>query len=268
MGKRLSRSSKWAKTNVMLQNETLRRHTPETRLFNHHNLLFMLNKYHMVYVKPCFGSRGRGVMKVEKLGSGGSTTLYRFQSGACKYTFGSYDQAYRALVRAKGRAGESYLVQQGIHLLKYKGRPFDIRIMVQRNTEGQYEVTGWLGRAAHPHKIVTNGSQGGTIYSVEHLLKNCGVPRQVHAIQEEMKQLGLIAIRQLSQVYSGMQEIGLDVGIDRDGKSWILEANTRPDVCPFTLLRDKGMLRRIVYLGRAYGRKYNLVVRKARRGGV
>ena len=268
MGKRLSRSSKWAKTRVMLKNETLHRHTPETRLLTHDNLLLMLNKYHMVYVKPCFGSRGRGVMRVELLGSGSGSTLYRFQSGSRRYTFGSYSEAYRALVRTKDRAGESYLVQQGVHLLKYKGRPFDIRIMVQRNRGGTFEVTGWLGRAAHPHKIVTNGSQGGTIYSVEHLLKNCGVPRPLHAIQEEMKQLGLIAIRQLSQAYAGMHEIGLDVGIDRDGKSWILEANTRPDVCPFTLLRDKGMLRRIVYLGRAYGRRYNLVVRKARRGGV
>ncbi|MGO4274873.1 YheC/YheD family protein, partial [Paenibacillus sp. TAF58] len=44
--------SKWIKTKILLLNKDLRKFVPETRIYSQTNLLHMLNKYKMVYVKP------------------------------------------------------------------------------------------------------------------------------------------------------------------------------------------------------------------------
>jgi D-alanine-D-alanine ligase-like ATP-grasp enzyme len=59
-------------------------------------------------------------------------------------------------------------------------------------------------------------------------------------------------------MYPGMKEIGVDVALDRELRPWILEVNTRPDHCPFAVLQDQTMIRRIVHYGKQYGRTYKL----------
>ncbi|QQZ64270.1 YheC/YheD family protein [Paenibacillus sonchi] len=160
------------------------------------------------------------------------------------------------------------MVQKGIRLLLHKGRPFDIRVMVQRNLKGQWEATGVAGRVAHPLKVVTNGSQGGTIYPVEVLLRPYTSPEKRTALIAAMHDIGVKSARQLSTAYPGLQEIGVDLALDRHLKPWILEVNTAPDPCPFTKLKDRRMINRIVQYGKAYGRIYHLKCMKAKQGVV
>ncbi|GGF70630.1 hypothetical protein GCM10010912_14790 [Paenibacillus albidus] len=271
-------SNKLTKTRVLARSQKLRRHIPVTRKMNQSVLHEMLQKYQMVYIKPCCGSLGQGVIRVEKTAgnslkskNGGDHARrkrmsYRYQTGTQIHTFSDYDKAYRAIHRET--QGKSYLVQKGIRLLVYKGRPFDIRVMVQRNLKGQWEATGVAGRVAHPHKVVTNGSQGGTIYPVEELLNAYTSTKTRKALIAAMKKIGVKSARQLSTAYPGLQEIGVDIALDRRLKPWILEVNTAPDPCPFTKLKDSRMIHRIVRYGKAYGRTYNLKCMKARQGVV
>ena len=101
--------SKWIKTKVLLLNKELRKFVPETRIYSQTNLLHMLIKHKMVYVKPINGSFGQGVIRVEK------NDKYRFQAGKVAKSFGTFQGLFAALNKAK--LNRSYLVQQGIHLL-------------------------------------------------------------------------------------------------------------------------------------------------------
>ncbi|WP_209445715.1 YheC/YheD family protein, partial [Paenibacillus etheri] len=148
-------SNKLTKTRVLVRNQELNKHIPLTRKMDKNILNEMLQKYKMVYIKPCCGSLGQGVIRVKL-----ARAQYSYQSGTHVHKFSNYDMAYRAILREA--QGKSYLVQKGIRLLVYDGRPFDIRVMVQRNSKGGWEATGVAGRVAHPRKVVTNGSQGGT----------------------------------------------------------------------------------------------------------
>ncbi|SDK99141.1 YheC/YheD family protein [Paenibacillus jilunlii] len=271
-------SSKLTKTKVLARSQELRRHIPVTKKMNQSVLQEMLQKYQMVYVKPCCGSLGQGVMRVEKTAgsslrsknSGEHTPRvrmsYRYQAGTQIHKFSDFDTAYRAIHRET--QGKSYLVQKGIRLLVHQGRPFDIRVMVQRNLKGQWEATGAAGRVAHPLKVVTNGSQGGTIYPVEVLLTPYTSLKKRTALIAAMYDIGVKSARQLSTAYPGLQEIGVDLALDRHLKPWILEVNTAPDPCPFTKLKDRSMINRIVRYGKAYGRTYNLKCGKAKQGVV
>jgi hypothetical protein len=265
-------SSKLVKARALSGSKELRSHLPVARKMNRDTLRGMLQKHGMVYIKPCCGSLGRGVIRIERLAgtSGGDKKAerwrYQYQAGTRVRTFAGYDAAWSAIM--KEIQGESYLVQKGIRLLAYEGRPFDIRVMVQRNLKRQWEASGIAGRVAHPRKVVTNGSQGGTIYPVEILLRAYASNEKGKALIAAMKELGVKAARQLAAVFPGIQEIGVDIALDRRLKPWILEVNTNPDPCPFTKLGDGRMLRRIIRYGKAHGRTYSLKCTKSKRGVV
>lgn len=264
-------SSKLTKTRVLNLNRFLKRHLPLTRKMNKNTLYEMLQKHQMVYIKPCCGSLGQGVMRVEKKnktkdegGTGGGQIEYSYQAGTNVRKFHDYNTAYRSIISMTNK--KTYLVQRGIHLLMYEGRPFDIRVMVQRNSKQYWEATGIVGRVAHPQKVVTNGSQGGSIYPVEELLKAYTSPEKCKALIQSMKEIGVKSAGQLSTSYPGLKEIGVDIALDERLKPWILEVNTAPDPCPFTKLNDTRMLKRIVKYAKAYGRTYNLKCMKAKQG--
>lgn len=272
-------SNKLIKTRLLAGSQELKRHIPATKRMNNSVLHEMLQKYKMVYIKPCCGSLGQGVIRVEKMSSAGLNSKggsdparrkkqlhYRYQAGTQVHKFSDYDTAYRAIL--KETLGKSYLVQKGIRLLGYDGRPFDIRVMVQRNPKRQWEATGVAGRVAHPRKVVTNGSQGGTIYPVEELLDTYTSIEGREDLITAIKEIGVKSANQLSTAYPGLQEIGVDIALDQRLKPWILEVNTAPDPCPFTKLKDRSMLDRIVRYGKTYGRTYNLKCMKAKRGVV
>lgn len=256
-------SSKWTKTQVMKADRSLRQYIPVTKKMSKKTLIGMLRSYGMVYVKPSVGSLGRGVMKVERLGDEavGRAGEYAYQIGGRKREFASYEAMYRSI--KKDAKGKVYVAQKGIQPLKHEGRPFDLRIVVQRTPSGGWEATGIVGRIAFPGRIVTNGSQGGTILPAEQVLQPyTNYMGRKHLIKR-LEQIGVDTIKRMHRVYPRIREIGLDVALDYELRPWILEVNTTPDHCPFAILSDPTMINKIIRYGAAYGQTYKLKCHKA-----
>ncbi|WP_063868094.1 YheC/YheD family protein [Paenibacillus sp. Soil766] len=251
-------SSKWIKTRIMLKHVKLRQYVPTTHPFGRSRLSAMLAQHGMLYVKPDIGSLGIGVIRVEKRGG-----AYRYQSGVNIYRFPTFEKMYQSL---RYRCGtKRYLIQKGIHVLTHEGNPYDFRVMIQRNPSGKWECTGTAARVAHPQKAVTNGSQGGTIYSPYDLLEPQFGVDATSILMLNMEKIAYITAGQISRTYPSMNELGIDIAVDHRLKPWILEVNTRPDPCPFTKLADQTIIRKIVRFGRANGRKYDLTCSKAKK---
>ncbi|RUS47268.1 YheC/YheD family protein [Cohnella sp. AR92] len=259
MGTKPGARSKWAKTQCIVGVPRLAAHVPETRIMSEASLRAMLGKYGMVYVKPDIGARGVGVMKVEKLDKG-----YFVHYGTVRKKLATFESAFRWI--KNNRKKRVYLVQRGIRMVRLGNRPIDYRVMIQRNEKRKWEVTGSLARVAHPGKAVTNGSQGGTIYPSRTMLDRIAGSRRGAAILGEFRGLAHLSARRLAKVYPKLNELGLDIAMDNQNRSWILEINTAPDAKPFVLLDDQSMIKRIVKLGKRYGRIYDLTIRKAKKG--
>lgn len=251
--------SKWIKTKLLQSHRELAKLIPTTQLFSPKHLLDMLERYGMVYVKPDIGSQGNGVMRVEKRG-----TAFYYQMGVKKLSFRSFQEMFQSLNKQTG--GKRYLIQKGIHLLTYDSRPFDFRVMIQRNSKREWEVTGTVGRVAHPRKAVTNGSQGGTIYPANHLIRASADHVKTNSLLRKINRIALVVAAQMSRTHPELNELGLDLAIDRDLTPWILEVNTHPDPCPFTKLKEKKSIQKIVAYGKAYGRYYPLNCTKSKQG--
>ncbi|MBB6634029.1 YheC/YheD family protein [Cohnella thailandensis] len=243
--------SKKAKTDALLADRKLKDHVPLTRTMDRETLREMLHKYGMIYVKPVGGTFGRGVIRVEY--SPGSPDVYQFQSEENKFRFHDFDSMYDSLLIVKRKT--SYLAQQGIELLKYRKRRFDLRVMVQRNPKGHWETTGIIGRLAHPRKIVTNYHSGGTPMAIEILIaEHLRGHTTISAYRQKLGSLGVEVARALERRFPRIQEIGVDVAVDQNLKPWILEVNTLPDPFIFRKLKDRSAFRRIYRYAVAYGR--------------
>ncbi len=240
--------SKWRKTAALLRNPSLRRIIPATVRFSKRRLKVMLLEYGMVYVKPDVGMHGKGVIRVER-----TKGRYRFRVGLQDRSYPSFDALYQALfMRIKGR---KYLIQRGVHLLKYKGRRFDLRVMAQLSPRKVWETTGIIGRVAAARKIVTNYHGGGSLVSVERLLGRHLSSSKVRNKIRSLRKLGVKAGIAMRRKFTRVCEVGVDVGMDRSLTPWIIEVNTSPDPFIFRKLPDPSIFRKIRRYAKAYGKR-------------
>jgi glutathione synthase/RimK-type ligase-like ATP-grasp enzyme len=212
------------------------------------SLQSMLHEYQMVYIKPNVGTFGNGVMRVEW--NPELIHSYRYQLRETAHSFIGFDNMYKDIERkTKNR---KYLVQEGIQLLKYRRRRFDIRVMVQKNLSDKWETSGWIGRVAPPNKIVTNYHSGGSLKPVELLLSNYLKNNQRVQYIKKIKRLGQNVAKHLHKRFPGIKEIGIDLALDNRLTPWILEVNTKPDPYIFRILKNKTIFRKIIRYMRAH----------------
>jgi len=241
--------SKWYKTKMLLDNSSIKTFIPDTQKFNKENLRSMISGYRMVYIKPERGTYGMGVIRAEL-----EQQKYAYQMNEKRVTFSSFEAFYTALARLVGK--RSYLIQKGIHLLKHNNRRFDIRVMVQLSPNQTWEATGVIGRLGHPKRIVTNYHNGGKPMDVHKLLESHASASRRDELIREMNELGLRIARHMKKKAPYLKQIGVDVGLDRSLKPWIIEVNVKPDPYIFNQLKDKTMYRKVI-------RYYRHAVKKA-----
>lgn len=245
--------SKWLRTEAVARDRRVRAYVPETAIFTAGSLTRMLNRYNTVYVKPDHGNHGTGVMRVWRSKAGGK---YSVQSGSRTRSYGSVGALYTALQAARiGR--QRYLVQRGIRLCRYEGRPFDLRIMVQSNPEQKWEVTGMLARVAGSRGVVTNVRHGGSVVSMDRVCRSIGMNlSQIAALRGRLRKVGLRTSSAMLRRFKRIKELGLDVGLDESRRPWIIEVNTSPDLSLFLRVKDHREFRKMYKYALAYGKKF------------
>lgn len=213
-------ASKWAKTAALLSHPRIAPHIPPTRLFSGPNLHSMLFAYGIVVIKPVRGAGGHGVIKVSREGGTYTYTYY-----ATQRRFNSFKGLLRAL-RSRQR-GRRYIIQRGIRLATIAGRPIDYRVKHVKLGD-TWVIRAMVGRLARRGLFVTNLCRGGTLLSAREGIGRSLSRRMVSRKKSEMRALTRAATAVLESRYPGIGQLGFDYGIDRLGKIWIFEVNTRP----------------------------------------
>ncbi|MFD0590756.1 YheC/YheD family protein [Paenibacillus sp. GCM10027627] len=213
-------ASKWAKTEALLAHPGLASHIPPTSIYSPEQLRQMLSIHGMVVIKPIVGSGGSGVIKVSATGGG-----YAYTYRASTSRFGQFDALVGALRNHTGK--RKYLIQKGISLATVGGRPIDYRVKYVKGSKG-WEYRALVGRIARAGLFVTNLTQGGRMVLAGEGIRSSLGAAHVKEKKRKMRELTVLATRVLEQRYPGISQLGFDYGIDRQGKIWIFEVNTRP----------------------------------------
>ncbi|MNK24965.1 Endospore coat-associated protein YheD [compost metagenome] len=213
-------ANKWLKTEALLTDRRIHRHIPQTSMYSADNLKRMLRKYRMVVIKPIRGGGGYGLIKVVYTGG-----VYSFTHMMDTRSFRSFGAMQRSLNRIKVR--RPYLIQQGIQLATIAGRPIDYRVKVAKSSKG-WEYRAMVGRLAKPGLFVTNLCKGGTQLSAKEALARSLSKSSGKQQRHKMRELTNICIDILERTFPGIGMLGFDYGIDKKGRIWIFEVNTRP----------------------------------------
>ncbi|WP_029191286.1 YheC/YheD family protein [Paenibacillus elgii] len=230
---------KLGKHNFMKKYKMIRSFLPDTRKATLTNIKTMLRLYKSVYLKPDEGTGGRGIYKITK-----EKNNFILRTGSDVRNFNSLNVLFATIQRNLIR--DKYIVQEGIVLLKHNNRPFDIRVMVQKNEKGILDVTGIIGRQAKRNKIVTNYHSGGTPLPLDTLLKSHLNDKSRKQYIQIIKRLGKNASTVLGKSYRSKRAFGVDIAIDYKMNPWVLEINTQPDMSIFNTLKNKTMYKRIL----------------------
>ena len=188
------------------------------------DLIFMMRKHPLLYLKPIDGKAGKGIMTVE-------TEANRWvvkQKIGSKLVTKSFLSEAQLWTHLRSKLQSGYVIQQGINLATYNDRLFDIRVLVQKDGTGTFKLSGVGIRVAGKNSITTHVPRGGSIASPEIVLKEVATEVGYQELLKRLKKTVLELASALESHYPGLGEMSMDIGLDKQGQLWFFEANAKP----------------------------------------
>lgn len=221
--------NKWEVSEVLNNFSEGNEFIPTSKKYTRENLKKMLKTYPEIFLKPINSSRGQGIIKIIS-----SNNSYRYSHSESTSNTWRSCSSVNALIEALNRIGvreNRYLIQQGIDLATIDERVFDLRTQTQKDGSGKWVITGVGARIAGKNKFVTHVPNGGKAAPMEEVLdKTFGHITPVRkAIDNQLKAICTIIPPELEDKLGiNLDILSLDIGIDKEGKLWILEINSKP----------------------------------------
>ena len=117
------------------------------------------------------------------------------------------------------------MVQQCLPLATFEGRPFDFRISVQRGALGEWGVTGIVAKVASHKHFLTNVAQGGRVKSLADIVTSDYPHLDLNTVCRDITEFAILVARHLSTELPSLADVGLDIGMTKDGYPLFIECN-------------------------------------------
>lgn len=226
---------KWDVHNLLSSQPELLGHLPMTRVFDEESLSAMSEIYSDLYLKPSRGRQGKGISRC-RLTKDGYQLITRLESGRVARRILKTARSVADFVGNNPVRGR-LLVQQGLDLHRVRGSCLDIRAIVQRDGKGQWRVSGIGVRVGAAGGFVSNLHAGGRALPLEKALRGKSTPIPVGELKSQVRKLSLATAKQMSRLHPTLGELGVDIGLDKNGHLWILEVNRQPGRALFARAR-------------------------------
>ncbi|RXT08158.1 YheC/YheD family protein [Ammoniphilus sp. CFH 90114] len=232
--------SKWAKTQLLMENEMIRSYIPETQLLTRQSLLQMLERYPFLYLKPDNGMKGKGIFRLDQI-----QKTYWLHTSEWVKSFSNLNQVTGMLKRLT--KDNKYLIQQGVELITQQGMPIDFRLLLQKPKD-EWVYSGVVGKLGEKNSITTNLACGGKAIPFRTAIENTlGLSYgEIRDLRDELMDLSFLIADELTFTYPGLRELGIDYAIDTKGKAWLIEVNTTPGHRLFKGLPNEKIYKRII----------------------
>ncbi|OEH84793.1 hypothetical protein BHU72_08135 [Desulfuribacillus stibiiarsenatis] len=230
LGKRFFNScflNKFTSYDILQNNPNATPFLLDTRKYSLKTLKEMLNLYDSLYIKPVRNSLGVGILRLKKMNDRKFSLQAKKDNGFVSYTLKSKSDIMKffQVHRHKG-----YLIQQGIELLQYNNRIFDIRALAQKNSKGNWQLTGAGARVAAPNAFMTHVPNGGEIFNLTHIFtQTIGKQEVITKLQKQLDEIAVVIPETLERELGlHFGEISMDIGISREYRMYLIEINAKP----------------------------------------
>lgn len=225
------------KTDVIKAHPLLKQFVLDTRQLSKSALQKMLLTYPSVVFKPTIGGGkliGFMTHKQDTVSVQLDTQHHTFSDYGALYTF------IKGLNKKK-----RFILQRGVDLLTLDDRPVDVRVNMQKVTD-DWEMSGIVARIAPPNPRENNDQSDGHGVLLREVFSCIGINDiKYEEIRALLVTVGYMSARLLNEVYTGLRELGFDIGIDKQLRLHILEINTKPQFGIFHQVSDPIMAERI-----------------------
>lgn len=242
---------KWQTHTILCSDRQTKKFLPETRRLDQFNVVTdMLTKHKAVYLKPTANSLGNEIVRIENRDLGSYSYIHQTLNNQRRERVVSSFADLLTELPATVRDSCDYLVQEAITLAEYEGRPFDLRLLVQKNRRGRWQKTGTAARIAGSGSITTHVFYGGTRYAAWEAIRKAAESHgfSLQKVEKQIKKLVATFPKTIEKaVGQSFGELEMDLGIDQQGKVWFFEANSKPFRFDEKLIRAKSLIRLIHY---------------------
>jgi hypothetical protein len=222
-------ANKWIMHQLLYEDENIRSHIPATiRYSDVKELIDFLKLHTLIYLKPKNGTGGRGIIRIEHINKDQYLIQGRNQDRTIIRPV-KVTEMNLADKLAGMALNSDYLVQQGIPLKLPNGRVHDYRLLIQKNGDGEWAITGCAGRIG-PHKSITSNLHGGgSAITMERLLfQRFASKDRVKQIKQDVYSFAYQLAPFLEVKFGKLCELGMDIAVDPNGGIWLLEVNPKP----------------------------------------
>jgi hypothetical protein len=179
----------------------------------------------LVFLKPTGGSLGIGIFQIER-DDQGYLVRYKKEKRHVTTRFATADSVFRFVKQRSPKS--TYLMQQGIRLMEYRGRKTDFRVHLHKNGSGQWEAAGIGAKVAGKGAVTTHVHNGGQVMAGDKVLFKWYGER-ADLMRARLVEVSICVADVIQGLLKGgTGELGLDVGIDKTGDVYVFETNAKP----------------------------------------
>lgn len=210
----------------LVKNKKLQHILPKTvPMESEKSLQTMLTEFDHLYVKPNDGSFGKGIYQIKHLNDVYYIHFRKDEDQSKILKCSSLHGVIKLFKKLKLET-KDYIIQQGIDVKKVSGRNMDFRVHTNKNREGKWQVSALACKVSGSNSPTTHLLFGGVVKAIDEVFSDEKERKQT---TKKLTEAAIQFSDELNKHWKGMlAEIGYDFGIDKDGKIWLFEANSKP----------------------------------------
>ncbi|TMV48774.1 hypothetical protein FE783_17165 [Paenibacillus mesophilus] len=215
---------KWQCWKFLYDNPDFRPFLPISQnLVSVESLESFYNEHKDVFIKPVRGSGGNGIVRViAQKGKNTIKAIYHNHKKSRIRTFKEWNSIWNHF----SLSPHSHMMQKSMKTVQWNGKPTDIRVNINKNGEGAWQVSCLFFRVA------LNGSHVGWGRGVHYMVMDPNWLLKEKIVREkslsQIAGLGLSIGKCFDDQGYHMADLGIDFGLDRKGNPWIFEVNPLP----------------------------------------
>lgn len=217
--------NKWEVFNIISEHPTLSYYVPKTALASSTAAVTkQLQTQKRIILKPFKGSQGDGIIAISMKGKQIEIIVQRHNKTA-RQIISNKRHFYAWLDKLLQQ--NTYIIQPLLPLKDKDNCPFDIRILLQKNSENQWFEQGRGLRKGEAQGIISNLNGGGKVACYHKWAKTLTNKQRI-VIEDSIDTIIDILPPLLEEKLGRLFELGIDIGVEHNGAVWLLDINSKP----------------------------------------